>query len=106
MNVHPWVLEYLGLAMMGTAVFLGGWSIAAHRQSLPYRYWALYVGHLEKRLRDLFLLKVSGAAIARGQSAALVLVLATALYVGRPEIYAGLPIVALAPILDLERRRV
>jgi len=106
MNVDSWVLECLGVAMMAAAVFLAGWSIAAHRQSLPYRYWALYVGHLEKRLRDLFLLKVSGAAIARGQSAALVLVLATAIYVGRPEIYAALPVVVLAPILMLERRRV
>jgi tight adherence protein B len=106
MSIDSWVLEYLGIALMGAAVFLGGWSIAAHRQSLPYRYWARYVGHLEKRLRDLFLLHVSGAAIARGQSAALVLVVATAMYFGRSEIYFSLPVIAAAPLLVLEQRRI
>jgi tight adherence protein B len=106
MNVGPWVLEYVGALLMGVAMFLLGWSLAAHRQSLPYRYWARYVGHLEKKLRDLFVLNVSGAAIARIQAAASVLVLATAIYLGRPDIYVGLPIVAATPLLILEQQRV
>src|SRR5688572_30458089 len=106
MSVEPWALGYLGAALMGAAVFLMGWSIASHRQSLPYRYWARYVGHLEKRLRGLFQHDVSGAAIARGQAAALALVLAVAIYLGRPEVYLAVPIVAAAPVLVLEQRRV
>jgi tight adherence protein B len=106
MNIEPWALGYLGAALMGVAVFLLGWSIVSHRQSLPYRYWARYVGHLEKRLRGLFELKASGAAIARAQVAAIVLVLAAAIYLGRPEVYLAVPIVAAAPVLVLEQRRV
>jgi tight adherence protein B len=106
MNIGSWVLEYLGIALMAAAVFLMGWSIAAHRQSLPYRCWARYVGHLEKRLRGIFVLNASGAAIARGQGAALVVVVATAIYLGRPEIYATLPVVAVAPVVILEHRRI
>jgi tight adherence protein B len=106
MNIEPWALGYLGAALMGVAVLLLGWSIVSHRQSLPYRYWARYVGHLEKRLRGLFELKASGAAIARAQVAAIVLVLAAAIYLGRPEVYLAVPIVAAAPVLVLEQRRV
>jgi tight adherence protein B len=106
MSVEPWALGYLGAALMGAAVFLMSWSIASHRQSLPYRYWARYVGHLEKRLRGLFQHDVSGAAIARGQGAVLALVLAAAIYLGRPEVYLAVPIVAAAPVLVLEQRRV
>jgi tight adherence protein B len=100
------VLGYAGVALLGAAVFLLAWSIAAHRQSLPYRYWARYVGHLEKTLRGLFELNVRGSLIAQCQVGALVLVLGAALYLGQPEIYLGLPIVAAAPVLVLERRRV
>jgi tight adherence protein B len=106
MNVEAWALEASGITLAGAAVFLLGGSVTAHRQSLPYRYWARYVGHLEKRLRGLFELKLSGAAIARAQAAVLVLVLGAGLYLGRPEIYLGLPIVAAAPVVVLERRRV
>lgn len=106
MNLEPWALGYLGAALMGGAVFLLSWSIVSDRQSVPYRYWARYVGHLEKRLRGLFELKASGAAIARAQGAALALVLATAIYLGRPEVYLALPVVAAAPVLVLEQRRV
>jgi len=106
MKLEAWVLEALGVSLLGASVFLGAWAVAAHRQSLPYRYWARYVGHLEKRLRGLFVHDLSGATIARGQVAALVLALAAALYLGRPEIYLALPVVAAAPALVLERRRV
>jgi tight adherence protein B len=100
------LLGYAGVALLGAAVFLLAWSIVAHRQSLPYRYWARYVGHLEKTLRGLFELNVRGSWIAQCQVGALVLVLAAAIYLGHPEIYLGLPIVAAAPVLVLERRRV
>lgn len=106
MNLEPRALGYLGAALMGVAVFLLGWSVVSHRQSLPYRYWARYVGHLEKRLRGLFEHALSGAAIARGQCAALALALAAAIYLGRPEVYLAVPIVAAAPVLVLEQRRV
>jgi tight adherence protein B len=106
MNLEPWALGYLGAALMGGAVFLLSWSIVSDRQSVPYRYWARYVGHLEKRLRGLFEVKASGAAIARAQGAALALVLAAAIYLGRPEVYLALPVVAAAPVLVLEQRRV
>lgn len=100
------VLGYAGVVLLGAAVFLLVWSIVAHRQSLPYRYWARYVGHLEKTLRGLFELNVRGNLIAQCQVGALVLVLGAAIYLGRPEVYLGLPIVAAAPVLVLERRRV
>lgn len=106
MNFGSWVLEYMGVALMGAAVFLLGWSIVDHRQSLPYRYWARYVGHLEKRLRDLFLLNLSGATIARGQLAAVVVVLAAAIYLGTSQLGVAVPVIALAPVLILERLRV
>lgn len=106
MSIEPRALGYLGAALMGVAVFLMGWSLASHRQSLPYRYWARYVGHLEKRLRGLFELKLSGTSIARAQVAALVLVLAAALYLGRPEVYLAVPFILAAPVLVLEQRRV
>lgn len=105
MKVEPWLLGYSGAGLLGVAVFLMAWSIAAHRQSLPYRYWARYVGHLEKRLRGLFELELSGVVIARAQGAALAALLAAAIYLGRPEIHLGLPLVALGPVLVLERRR-
>lgn len=106
MKLEPWLFGYLGAGLLGVAVFLMAWTIAAHRQSLPYRYWARYVGHLEKRLRGLFVLELSGAAIARAQGAALAAVVGAAIYLGRPEVYLALPVVALAPVLVLERRRV
>jgi tight adherence protein B len=106
MKLEAWVLEALGVSLLGASVFLGTWAVAEHRQSLPYRYWARYVGHLDKRLRGLFVHDLSGATIARAQVAALVLALAAALYVGRPEIYLALPVVAATPALVLERRRV
>jgi tight adherence protein B len=106
MTSHAWILQYLGVALLGGAVFLGSWALGTHRQSLPYRYWARYVGHLERRLRGLFAHDVSGAVIARAQCAALVLAIAAALYLGRAESYLALPVVAAAPALVLERRRV
>lgn len=106
LSAGSWVLQALGVVLQGVAVFLAGWSIAAHRQSLPYRYWARYVGHLEKRLRDLFLLNTGGASIARAQCAALVLVAAAAIYLGRPIFYVAVPVIAATPVLVLERMRV
>jgi tight adherence protein B len=105
MNLVSWTLQYLGVVLMGAAVFLLAWSIASDRQSLPYRYWARYVGHLEKRLRDLFVLNLSGSSIARGQFAAVVVVLAAAIYLGRGEFCLALPVIAVAPVLVLERQR-
>ncbi|HTV23938.1 MAG TPA: type II secretion system F family protein [Polyangiaceae bacterium] len=106
MSIDPRLIGYLGVACLGVAVFLGGWALTAHRQSLPYRYWARYVGHLEKRLRGLFELKLSGATLARTQAAVFVAVLGAAIYLGRPEVYSALPVVAAAPVFVLERRRV
>jgi tight adherence protein B len=105
MTIEPWVFQSAGVLLLGVAVFLSTWSVAANKQSLPYRYWALYVGYLERRLRALFLLDTSGATIARVQSGALVLVVAAAVYLGHREILLGVPLVAAAPVLVLERRR-
>jgi tight adherence protein B len=106
MSDRWWALEVMGLALLGAAVFLQTWSVAADRQSLPYRCWERYVGHLEKRLRGLFEWNVSGTAIARAQCAGLVVVLAAALYSGRSTLALALPVIVLAPVLVLERRRV
>lgn len=106
MNFGFSLLEYAGVVLIGAAAFLLGWSVVPHRQSLAYRLWARYEGHLEKRLRDLFLLQLSGGMIARGQLAAIVAVSAAATYWGSGELCAFLPVVALGPVLTLERLRV
>lgn len=106
MSIAPGLLRYAAVATLGLAVFMLGWAATAQPDALPYRYWARYVGHLEKRLRGLFELKTSGAAIARVQGAGLVLIVGTAVYLGRPEAYLALPLVAAAPVAVLERKRV
>lgn len=106
--MNSWTLasKVVGALALGSAVFVVSWSIITDRQSLPYRYWALYVAHLGRKLRSLMLLHVSGSLIAKAQLGASLLVVAAAFHFDRPEIYFALVAVACAPLVVLEQRRV
>lgn len=106
MNAGTLALKVVGALVLGGGVFFVSWSIVADRQSLPYRYWALYVAHLGRKLRSLMLVDVTGSVIAKAQLGASILVVAAAFYFARPEIYLALAAVVWAPLLVLERRRV
>jgi tight adherence protein B len=106
MNIDTLGLKLIGALALAGGVFVASWCIVTDRQSLPYRYWALYIAYLARKLRLLMLANVTGSLIAKAQLAASTLVVAAAFYFARPEIYLALGVVMFTPLLVLEQRRV
>jgi tight adherence protein B len=101
----------MGFAKVGAAVSLAicvallSFVLAADPQSLPRRYWSLYIAHIERKLRNMFN-QTKGAPIAIAQLVLLFGVLGVRLATGFPYWYVLAFIVAVAPEVYIERMRV
>jgi tight adherence protein B len=102
------LLKWGACALAALAAGFVVFAIAQDRQSLPYRYWALYVAYLERSLRSMFI-TTPGHYIAVGQMGAMVVALGVGLSTRTPALYGLIPVAAFAPALviqELKRRRV
>lgn len=70
-EVNLVVFKWAGIALLAIAVFLAAYTIASGHNTLLARYWARYVGHLDRRLRSMFIW-IPGRRIALGQLGAMV----------------------------------
>ncbi|HMJ11657.1 MAG TPA: type II secretion system F family protein [Polyangiaceae bacterium] len=104
LEAMKWVACALGALAAGFTVF----AIAENRQSLPYRYWAVYVAYLERSLRCMFI-TTPGHYIALGQLIAMLVALGLGLSTREPLFYALIGVAVAGPALvlsHLKRRRV
>jgi tight adherence protein B len=94
-------------AMLCVAVSTAGVSfiLADDPQSLPRRYWSLYIAHLERKLRNMFI-QTKGTPIAVAQLLLMFAVIGARLATGLPYWYLPLVLIAIAPEVYIERMRV
>jgi tight adherence protein B len=106
MSVAASTLKWGATGAAAAASFVLVYSVVRDRDSLPYRYWALHVAGLERKLRNMFI-TTRGETIASAQLAGAGLVTAAALYLASPYVYLLLPIVAIGPswYIDYARKQ-
>lgn len=107
-DLHPSALKWPACAALALALFGLIFCVANDRQSLPYRYAALYNAYLERRLRSMFIL-LPGRTIAFGQALAMASAVALGLLGHDARFYALVPLLATGPALYIEhlkRRRI
>jgi tight adherence protein B len=100
----PEWLKWLGVACLAAALTSALFGVASNPQSLPYRYWSLYVASLERKLRNMFIV-VQGRYIASGQLVAAALAIGAAMYLHHPALYLAVPLIAVAPAFYIENMR-
>ncbi len=101
-------LRWGSLAVIGLALFVGTWSMAADETGLPYRYWARYCASLERKMRTMFIF-TPGRLIALTQLLVIFMLFASNLMLDLPLWYVGALLVAIAPTIYLQlelRKRV
>lgn len=84
----------------GFAVF----GIAQNRQSLPYRYWALYVAYLERSLRSMFIM-TPGQYIAVAQLAGMAVGAGLGMSTRDPLGYSVIPLSMFGPLVAIRHMR-
>src|SRR5687767_8414667 len=104
LHLGPEWIKWLGLGCLVAALTSALFGVVSNPQSLPYRYWSLYVASLERKLRNMFIV-VEGRYIAFGQLGAAALALGAALYLHNPTLYLAVPVIAIAPALYIENMR-
>src|SRR5688572_31992123 len=100
-------LKWGAATLFALAAAFGVFGIAQNRQSLPYRYWALYVAYLERSLRSMFIM-TPGHYIALAQLAGIGLGIGLGVSTRDPLGYSLIPLSMVGPILvirHLRRRR-
>ena len=83
-------LKWGACGLFSLAIICAVYGIACDRQSLPHRWWALYVTYLERSLRSMFIM-TPGRYIAAGQIVALALGIGLALSLRDPRFYLAVP---------------
>jgi tight adherence protein B len=101
-DLNVFALKWLSCGVLALGLFGAVFSVASDRQSLPYRYAALYNAYLERRLRSMFI-TVPGRTIALGQTLAMTCAVASGLLADEIAFYALVPVIALLPALYIER---
>jgi tight adherence protein B len=101
-GLSPDALKWLACLTLSLATFILVFGVASDQHSVPYRYSALYVAYLERRLRSMFIL-VPGRSIAVGQAIAVAVLLGLGLALRNPTGYALVPIAIVGPPLYVER---
>src|SRR5215204_2479155 len=104
LRLEPEWLKWLGIACLAGAFLVLIFGLITDRQSLPNRYWSLYVNSLERKLRNMFIL-VQGRSIALGQIIALVFTISTSLYFSNPYGYLLIPVLVVGPTMYVEYMR-
>jgi tight adherence protein B len=103
--VSALLLSKLGaVALLGVAAFSAAFVIARDRQSLPYRYWGLYVAYLERKLRNMFM-STRGDYIALGQLCAMFVVAGAGVRWDIPFWWVLVLLVGVLPAYHIERLR-
>jgi len=92
----------LGLAALAIAILMH--AVLTNPASWPRRTWTLYVTHLERKLRDRFIL-TSGATIAATQVALIVVTIGVRLLTGVEYIEWLALVIAAGPALYIEQMR-
>jgi tight adherence protein B len=98
------LLKWGSLACIAIGIFGATFLVAADRHSAPYRYWALYVTRLERKLRNMFLM-TRGDHVAVAQLAASALVAGLGLAYDIPFWWLTLAIIAVVPGYVIEHMR-
>ena len=104
-NINPIWFKIGAIILITGGVALAAGVAAYTRGSLPRQLYDQYTGKLDKELRSLFIRQDAGQ-IAKLQMAAIVAIMSAAAFTGRATLLIGIAVVAYAPKLWLERRRV
>lgn len=96
--------KWVGIGLIGVAIFVLMLAAFGDRDSLVYRYWARYTSSLERKLRPMFIF-TPGRVIAAGQLAVLFVVIVLELTVGLPMFPVWIIVVCGAPILQIDGMR-
>ena len=104
LRLEPEWMKWLGIACLALALLVLIFGLITDRQSLPNRYWSLYVNSLERKLRNMFIL-VQGRYIALGQLLALAFTIGTSLYFSNPLGYLWVPVIVVGPTVYIEYMR-
>jgi tight adherence protein B len=103
--IAPTALRVGAVACAAVSTAGVSFILADDPQSLPRRYWSLYVAHLERKLRNMFI-QTKGTPIAVAQLLLLFVVIGARLATGFPYWYLPLVLVIIAPEVYIERMRV
>jgi tight adherence protein B len=98
------LLKLLAMSSLAFGVLLGMYTFIADPLGPAKRYWDIYTGGLERKMRLMFIFK-PGAHIAYGQIAAFLLVFAAGMFGLIPYWGVVLAVVCVAPAIQLERMR-
>jgi len=106
LRLGPHTYKWLGISLLTAAVFAVAWLLITDTQGIAYRYWAKYVGELDRKLRSMFLW-TPGKHIAYGQAAGMAIValagIAFRMHLGIVGLILAL--VALGPSYHIDRMR-
>jgi tight adherence protein B len=98
------MLKWASAGVTGLGLFAGTWAAAADRSGPAYRYWARYNSLLEQRLRPMFIF-IPGEKITFGQLGAAFLLVTLNVLFSIPFWYAILAVIAVAPLIYIEKLR-
>ncbi len=105
MNLVPLpVMKILVMVLIGLATFVSLFSMLSDPQGPVLRYWDIYVGSLERKMRLMFMFK-SGATIAYWQIAGLIACFMGGMLGILPYWGAVMIVVCVAPTVQLARLR-
>lgn len=98
------LLKLITMGVLAFAAVLGLYNFIGDPEGPAQRYWDLYTGGLERKMRLMFVFK-SGANIAYGQIAAFIVVTVGGLFGFIPWWGAILVVIVAGPTIQLERQR-
>lgn len=97
-------LRWGSLVLLTLAIVLVTWHVVSDEAGLPYRYWARYIGSLERKLRSMFVF-TPGRLIGIGQFCVAFVILAATLLFDLPMWWALLVVTAIGPTIYIEAER-
>src|SRR6185312_9858168 len=96
--------KWVGIGLVGLALFIVILAAFGDRDSLVYRYWARYTSSIERKLRPMFIF-TPGRVIAAAQLAALFVTIVLELTIGLPFFPAWIIAICALPLLQIESMR-
>jgi tight adherence protein B len=98
------LLKTITMGLLAFGTFLGLYSFLSDPQGPAQKYWDIYTGSLERKMRLMFIFK-PGAHIAYGQIAALIVFTVSGIFGILPYWGVGIVLAIIAPSVQLERMR-